>query len=515
MSNTSENNKRIAKNTLLLYFRSIIVMLVSLYTSRIVLKSLGIEDYGIYNVVGGLVSMFSLISSSMVNTSSRFITFELGRNNFNGLKKTVSGCITIHILLGLIIVVIAEIVGVWFLNYKMNIPPDRIVAANWVFQCSLFIFFFNLISTPYNAIIISREKMSAFAYISILDVSLKLLIVFLLTWILYDKLIVYTLLMLFVSVLMRIIYLIYCKIHFAEARKISLKIDANLFKQLFSFTSWEMIGSGAAVLRGQGIDILLNLFFGVIVNAAKGIANQVQSAIYSFVSNFQMAINPQITKNYAANDYQRVHFLIKQGTRFSFYLFLVLSMPIMLETKMILDLWLVKAPSYSVVFVQLTFVNLLINTFYRFMVVAISATGRIKIPQLVVGCTKLLALPLTYLFLKLGGSPTTGLLVVIFIEIVCVFFNMYFMQKMLEFNVKDFIRDVMVKSLSVLAVASILPLILKIYFTFTGINQYLYLCLITAVSLLSCGLSIYYFGLLQGEKQIVKKIIRKRLKIYV
>ena len=482
-------------------------MLISLYTSRIVLKVLGIEDYGIYNVVGGLVSMFSLISSSMVAASSRFITFELGRNNYSDLKKTVSGCITIHILLGLIIVVLAEIVGIWFLNHKMNIPPDRIVAANWVFQCSLLTFFFNIISTPYNAVIVSHEKMNAFAYISILEVSLKLLMVFLLTWILFDKLVVYALLMLSISILLRIFYQIYCKIHFPEARQIRLRIDKELFKQLFSFTGWQMIGEGAFILGNKGIDILLNLFFGVVVNAAKGVTNQVQVAVYSFVSNFQMAINPQITKNYAAGDYQRVHLLIKQGTRFSFYLFLLLSMPIMLETRIILDLWLVKVPEYSVIFVQLTFINLLINTFYRFMVVTIFSTGRIKKYQLVVGGTKLLALPLTYLFLKLGGNPITGLLVVIFLEVVCIFFNLYFVREMVGFDIKDFLKNIVAKSLFVMVAAGILPLTAKLYLM--NINQYTHLSIVSVVSIVSCGLSIYFFGLLQSEKQMIKSVIRK------
>jgi O-antigen/teichoic acid export membrane protein len=485
-------------------------MLVSLYTSRIVLKTLGVEDYGIYNVVGGLVSMFSLISSSMVGASSRFITFELGQNNFEDLKKTISGCITIHILLGLIIVVLAEILGVWFLNYKMNIAPERMVAANWVFQCSLLRFFFNLISTPFNAIIVSHEKMSAFAYISILEVSLKLLIVFLLTWILYDKLIVYALLMLFVSILLRVIYQVYCKKHFAEARKIKLKTDPNLFKQLFSFAGWEMMGSGALILRNQGINILLNLFFGVVVNAAKGVANSVQNAVYSFISNFQTAVKPQITKSYATGDYQRVHFLIKQGTRFSFYLFLLLAMPIMLETKIILNLWLVKVPDYSVIFVQLTFINLLINTFYRFMVVAIAATGRIKNYQIVVGSIKLLAFPLTYLFLKLGGSPVTGLLVVIFLEAICVFFNLQFVKNMVRFDIKDFLKAVVAKSLFVMMVALILPLLVKFYLV--DINKYIHLSIVTIISLFSCGLSIYYLGLLQTEKQMLKNMIWKRFK---
>jgi len=478
-----------------------------------VLKVLGVEDYGIYNVVGGLVSMFSLISSSMIAASSRFITFDLGRNNFDKLKETVSGCITIHILLGIIFVIAAEIAGVWFLNHKMNIAPDRIVAANWVFQCSLFTFFFNLISTPYRAVIVSHERMNAFAYMGILEVGLKLLLVFLLSWILFDKLIVYALLMLFVSNLLRIIYRIYCKIHFPEARQIKLKMNPGLFKQLFSFTGWEMIGSGAVILGNQGIDILLNLFFGVVVNAAKGVASQVRVAVYSFVSNFQMAINPQITKNYATNNYQRIHFLIKQGSRFSFYLFLILSMPVMLETKMILRLWLVKVPDYSVIFVRLTFINLMINNYYRFMVVAVEATGRIKKYQMVVGGTKLLALPLIYLFLKIGGDPTTGLLVAIFLEVMCVFFNLYFVRNMIEFDINDFLKGVVVKSLFVMTIAFILPLTVKFYFK--NVNEYLYLSIITIVSFFSCGLSIYYLGLLQAEKRILKNMVQQQLKRFL
>jgi O-antigen/teichoic acid export membrane protein len=248
----------------------------------------------------------------------------------------------------------------------------------------------------------------------------------------------------------------------------------------------------------------------VAVNAAKGVANQVQGAVLSFVSNFQMAINPQITKNYAANDYQRVHFLIKQGTRFSIYLFLILSMPIMLETEMILNIWLVKVPEYSVIFVRLAFMYILIDTFYHFTIVAITATGRMKKYILVVGSTKILALPLTYLFLKLGGNPTTGLWVVIFLEVICVFLHLYLVRDMVKLDIKDFLKEVIAKSLLVIMAASILPLITK--FNFVCANKYLYLSTITAISLCSCGLSIYYLGLLPTEKQMLKNMLRKSLK---
>ena len=494
-------NKRIIKNTSLLYLRTIIVMFISLYTSRVILRVLGVEDFGIYSVVGSLVTMFSLMSNSMITASQRFISFDLGRNNLNDLKKTVSGCITIHILLGLIIVIIAELVGVWFLNNKMNIEPDRIIAANWVFQCSLLIFFFNIINIPYNAIIISHEKMNAFAYLSVLEVCMNLLGVYMLKCIPYDKLIIYAILMLINSILLRLIYIVYCKTNFPEARQIKLKIDSKIFKQIFSFAGWNMFGSGTVVLRNQGIDILLNLFFGVIVNAAKGISSQVQHAFYSFVSSFQTAINPQITKNYATKNYQRVHFLIKQGSRFSFYLLILLSMPVLLETDIILDYWLGKVPDYSVIFIRLILISLLIETLSRFMIVAVQATGKIKKYQIVVGGTKLLALPLTYLFLKLGCNPTIGIVINMIIEIVCLFLRLYFVKKMLNFDVKDFLNDVVIKSVFVLSISLVLPFMMKQYLP--ELNVFLHLSIVTVSCFISCCLCIYYYGLSKNEKTLI------------
>ena len=320
MSNYSIQNKKIVKNTIFLYIRSIIMMLVSLYTSRIVLQVLGVEDYGIYNLVGSVVAMFSMLSSTLSSASQRFITYALGGNDSENVRKVFSTCVTLHVVLGIIVVFLLEVLGVWFLNNQLNIPQSRLYVAHWVFQFSILTFFINVISVPYNAVIIAHEKMSAFAYISIIDGLLKLVIAVLLIWITLDKLLLYSILHAIVAISIRFIYLTYCKRHFIETRNISFHVNKHLFKEMFSFSGWNLIGNGSLILRNQGIDIILNLFFGVSVNAAKGISNQVQAAVHQFVGNFTSSINPQLTKSVAQKNYERTRALIIHGPRFAFFI---------------------------------------------------------------------------------------------------------------------------------------------------------------------------------------------------
>ena len=320
MSNNSASNKRIAKNTLFLYFRSIFLILITLYTSRVILQSLGVRDFGIYNVVGGVVAMFSMLSGSMQTATQRFLTFALGKNDFTNLKKVFMTSISIHIALGAILVVLLEVVGTWFLYNKMNIPAERVDIAFWVLQFSIATLFVNVISVPYNAAIIAHEKMATFAYISILDGLLKLGIAFAIVYTPYDRLIMYALLMFGLSLLNRIMYTMYSHRHFEETQHVKLGIEKGLFQEMFSFAGWNLFGSGSKLLRNQGVDILLNMFFGVTVNAAKGLSNQVHHAVYQFITNFQTAVNPQLTMSVAQTDYKRTHTLIIQGSRFSFYL---------------------------------------------------------------------------------------------------------------------------------------------------------------------------------------------------
>lgn len=384
MATTSANNKRIAKNTLLLYIRMLFLMAVNLYTSRVVLNVLGVEDFGIYNVVGGVVAMFSMLSGSLSAAITRFITYELGTGDRESLKRIFSSAVTIQIGLAVLIILLAEAIGVWFLNIKMNIPDARIVAANWVFQFSILTFAINLISVPYNASIIAHERMSAFAYISILEAIGKLAIAFLIVVSPMDKLIFYAILMCAVALIVRFAYGIYCKRNFEECTYHFI-FDKDLLKRMFGFAGWNFIGATSAVLRDQGGNVVINLFCGPAVNAARGIAFQVNNAVSGFVTNFMTALNPQITKSYAAGDRDYMMTLIYQGARLSFYMLLLLSLPVLINTHYILELWLKTVPEHAVLFVQLVLVFAMSESISHPLITAMLATGKIRNYQLVVG----------------------------------------------------------------------------------------------------------------------------------
>lgn len=506
----SQDNKRIAKNTALLYVRSLILLVITLYTSRVILKALGVEDYGIYNLVGGVVTMFAMISGTLSSASQRFITFALGKGDPDNSKKVFSNSITLHIVLGLIIVVILEIGGVWFLNHKLNIPEGRMAVANIVLQCSIATFFVNIISVPFNSLIIAHERMSAFAYISILEGVLKLLIAILLLYVWIDKLVLYAVLQLALAVLLRAIYSIYSNRHFEEARGLKLHIDKGLFKEMFSFAGWNLFGQTSMVLRNQGVDIVLNIFFGVTVNAAKGVSNQVQHAVMQFVGNFQTALKPQLTKSVAQNDIQRTHELIIQGSRFSFYLMLLFTVPLIISSKEILGIWLVKVPDWATVFVQLTMFYLLLDTQSRFLLHAIMATGKIRNYQIVVGGTKLMAIPMAYLWLRVGGTPTVGIWVNIILEILCLGERLYFNQKMLNLPVAVFLNSAFTKCFLVLIVSMIMP-----YLSYKYVTNSLWIVL--PISIVSTLLSVYYLGLNKSERMMLmdkaEKILHKILHV--
>ena len=358
---TSDNNKRIAKNTLLLYFRMLFTMAVSLYTSRVVLNTLGVEDFGVYNVVGGVVAMFGFINGSMSSATQRYITFALGKGDKTWLQTVFSTTLQIHTLIAGIIVLLGETVGLWFLYNKMQIPADRMDAAFWVLQCSIVATIVMIISVPYNADIIAHEKMSAFAYISILEVVLKLVIVYMLVVFSFDKLILYAFLLLAIQLLIRFCYSIYCNRHFEET-KYRHVWDKALFKEMTGFAGWSLFGNLAGVLFSQGLNMLLNVFFGPIVNAARAVAVQVQSAIQQFVGNFQMALNPQITKTYAKGELGDMHSLMFRSARFSFFLLYFLSLPVLFETNFILTIWLKTVPENTVVFLRIMICTSLIYT---------------------------------------------------------------------------------------------------------------------------------------------------------
>ena len=505
MSSASENNKRIARNTLLLYFRMLFTMGVSLYTSRVVLNVLGIEDFGIYNVVGGAVAMFSILSGSLSSAISRFLTFELGKNNTEKLKKIFSVSVNIQLIIAVAVFILAESVGIWFLNTKMNIPHERVGAAMWVFQCSILTFMINLISVPYNAVIIAHEQMKAFAYISILEVSLKLIIVFLLVLATFDKLIVYAFLLLLIAFIIRLTYGIYCKRHFVECSYRFL-IDRDIFKCMLSFAGWNFIGSSSAILKTQGVNLVLNLFYGPIVNAAQGISVQVQQAVFSFVSNFQMAINPQIIKKYASGDVKSMMILVFQGTRFSYYLLFILSLPILLETEFVLTLWLRIVPSHTVAFVKLVLLLSLCDTLSGTLITVQLATGKIRNYQIIVGGLQMMNLPVSYLFLRMGYAPEVTVIVAIFISLVCLFTRLVLLRRMVAFQSKLYLKEVILRVLLVSLISSLLPYWVYSYLKL-GVWNFVFLSLVCLTSSLTV---IYFVGLSTIEKIYIKNKVKNQ-----
>lgn len=505
MSEVSSNNKRIVKNTFLLYIRMLFTMVVSLYTSRVILQALGVEDYGIYNVVGGVVAMFSMLSGSLSAAISRFITFELGRRDLDKLKRVFSSAVTIQIGLALIIILLAETVGLWFLNEKMIIPQERIVAANWVFQFSILTFAVNLISVPYNATIIAHEKMSAFAYISILEVVGKLFVAFSITISPIDKLIYYGLLLMLIAISIQGVYGYYCRKHFEEC-SYHFVFDNFIIKDMSKFAGWNIIGSSATILRDQGGNIVINLFCGPTVNAARGITVQVANIIQGFVGNFMTALNPQIIKSYATNNKEYMFTLIYKGARFSFYLLLFISLPILLNTYYILKLWLGIVPEYTVSFIQLSILFALHETLATPLVTAMIAHGDIKKYQICAGGLNLLNLPVSYISLKLGFSPISVFIVTLLFSFLVQIVRISLLKKMINLNVRSYLKHVYGNVISVGILSFILPFIIK-----GSINHttFLSFSIISAVAMLATSIAILFVGCNKDERFLVFSQLQK------
>lgn len=508
--NLSENNKRIAKNTLALYFRMLFSMLVSLYTSRVFLNALGVEDYGINNVVGGLVGMFSILSGSLTAAISRFITYELGTGNIERLKKVFSTAINIQFGLGLIVILLAETIGLWFLNTKMIIPADRMLAANWVFQFSLISFFLGLISIPYNAAIIAHERMTTFAYIGIFEVLAKLGIALLIVHSPIDRLIFVSLFTCVIAVFVRLTYGIYCKLHFQEC-KYQLIWDKNLLRQMFSFAGWNFIGSSSAILRDQGGNILINLFCGPVANAARGVAYQVNTAIHGFANNFMTAINPQITKSYASGNHDYMMILIFQGARLSFYMLLILSLPIIINTSYVLELWLKTVPEHTSLFVRLVLIFTMCESISNPLVTAMLATGNIRKYQLIVGGLQMLNFPFSYFLLKLGFIPEIILVVAIFISQCCLAARLILLRKMIGLNAKDYLKKVYFNVISVSLIAILIPSIIQPYLA----NDFIHFAYSCIICVISTTTTIYFIGCNRKERHLIsQKINQVRNKVF-
>lgn len=510
MTDTSQNNKRIAKNTLLLYVRMLFLMIISLYTSRVILNTLGVEDYGINNVVSGFIGMLGFLSGSLGAASSRFITYDLGIGDMVTMKRTFGNIVTIHLLLAVMILIFGETIGLWFVLNKLQIPENRMTAALWVYQFSIFSFMLSIVSVPYNATIIAHERMKAFAYISIVDAILKLLIVYLLVVISYDKLIIYAILFFCIQVFDRVVYGVYCYRHFEET-KTKLAFNKKLFKEIFSFAVWTMNGNLAVIGYTQGINVLLNMFFGPVVNAARGIAVQVQTIVQNFCNNFQMALNPQLTKSYAQNDLEHMQQLLKVSSKFSFFLLYIISLPLMLEAPLVLKWWLGIVPEHTINFLRLILCSSMLVALSNPLVVSVHATGKIKKFQAIEGTMLLCIVPIAYVLLKLFGiRPEYVFCVHIAVEILTQYVRVRIVLPMISMKCIDYFKEVVVPIIKVIVITPILPLIAYHYID-QSVMTFFLICTISVICVLG---GVYYLGCIKSERKFVinkiKQIISKR-----
>ncbi len=506
MSSIVENNRRIAKNTFILYLRTIMILGTSLYTSRIILSIIGIENFGIYNIVGGFVAVFSIISATMVASTQRYLTYELGKKD-NHSQEFFGVAMNIHIGIGIILLLLFETIGLWFLNSRLNIAQDRIVAANWLYQCSIFTFLINVISAPYLAIIISHEKMKAFAYINVIEVSLKLLIVYLLLLFSMDRLILYGIFLLFVSIFVRFIYALYCNAHFKESEYIWVK-DTRYYKEMIRFAGLNFFGACSAILSSQGVNILLNLFFGVTVNAARGIALQVEAAITKFVNDFTTALNPQITKSYAAGDIEYMMELTYRGSKFSFFLFFFFSLPILIQTPLILSIWLKEVPEYTVIFIRYSLVIAMLNTLSYSLTTCAFATGNIKSLSIWLGCIRFSVLPLCYIVLNLGFSAYVVYVVSLIIDFILLFVRLKIVSHIIDVSMSVFFSNVILKVMPVVVLSVIVSCGL---YLLISVDSFFTLIFFTMTTCFATGVLIYFWGFDKNEQLYVNKMIISKL----
>lgn len=505
---TASSSKRLAKNTILLYLRTLLVMAISLYTSRVILATLGIDNYGIYNVIGGFVSMFSLAGGTLVSATQRFLNFEIGKKEDSNPNKVFCTSMCIHITLSAILLILFETIGLWFLNWKMNIPIDRIYSANWVFQCSVLAFLVNILSIPYNAVIIANEKMSAFAYISLLDVSLKLLVTYLLYLSPWDVLILYAVLLLLESLLIRSIYSIYCSKKFSDITKFYIVKDKAAYKRQVGFAGYTFIGSMAAILSNQGINLIMNIFCGVAVNAARGVAVQVQHAVEKFVTDFMTALNPQITKTYAAGETDKSMQLVYRGAKFSFFLITILAMPIIIRTPYILDLWLKTYPEYAIEFVRLILVYSMLVVLSKPLITEILATGKVKSNAFIIGGLRMLNLPLCYMALNFDYQPTVCFYILILVEIFTMHARLYIIKSYTGNSIIRYYNNVL---------ARILPIIICVLIGDYYINKaiphsFLGLVIFSSISVSITIVAIAVFGLTNNERSFIMKFVTSKIK---
>lgn len=509
MRQESDNNKRIAKNTVFLYIRMFITMIVGLYTSRVVLNVLGVSDYGIYDVMGGVIGMLAYINILLSGGTSRFLTIDLGKEDLNELKNTFKLSNTLGFSAAAIVLLLGETVGLWFMNTHLNIDPNRMDAANWVYQCALISCCLNAIQTPYSASIIAHEKMNIYAYMSIFDVMMKLAIVFLISWIDYDKLKLYALLMLSVNLILTTIYVIICRNKFEEC-KFGFSFNGGKLKEMLAFSGWNMVTAIAVILNSYGINILLNVFFGTLVNGARGIASQVGHVVQRFYSNFQTASQPQIMKYYAQGDVPGMSRLICNTSKFSACLLLCLSIPIVFNIDGLLQIWLGQRPDYTAWFIRITLIKMIVHCVDYPVGMGLLAIGRMKLPNLVSGFFYLIVFPFTWLALKLSANPIMGYCVYLIFTPFALFSDLLIIRKYCGFSIRSFAKNVFVPVILISILGSAISFIL--YYSITN-NTAIQTLVSSALSAVSVGLIIFLIGFNKSQRLKLINIVKKRIAI--
>lgn len=497
------NNKRIAKNTIFLYIRMLVLMVVSLYTSRVVLAALGVEDYGIYNVVGGIVVLFTFINNAMITSTQRYLNYELGRNDLLQAKKVFSISLNIHILISLIVVLLAETVGLWLLNTTIQYPESREFAVQVTYQLSILTTCIKIIRAPYNATIIAYERMSFYAYLSIFEAVLQLGIVFMLMAYSADRLILYSILLCIVAIIVNLCYYAYCRKKF-EICQYTLYRDKSLYRQLLSFSGWSLFGGVANMGASQGLNMILNVFFGVTVNAAMGIATQVNSAVASFVHSFQTAFNPQIVKSYATGDHGYFIKLILSTSKYSYLLLFILALPIYICCPEVLCVWLTEVPDFAVSFCRLMLIFALLDALQGPLWYSVQATGKIKTYQILMSFMILSNLPIAYVCLKLGYSPNSVLVVRCIINLATLFVRMWYLNRLYKFPVMEFVNGVILRIVPITAIAYLIS-----YIPIEADTPLAKIVIIVAMTLVANMVLILSFGLNKDERVVVGRNIKR------
>lgn len=506
MAENTSDNRRIAKNTIFMYIRMAITLLVGLYASRVVLNALGVEDYGLYNVIGGIISLFAVLNSALVNTTSRFITVSLGRGNIGDTRQIFNMALLLHVMVGLMIVVLGETVGLWYLHNKLVIPEGREMAAEWLYQFTIIATLLTTINVPYNASIIAHEKINVYAIVQIIDAILKLAIVIVLQWVSYDKLLFYGSLILLVTVFNVAYNYFYCRIKFAES-KFMLYWSRSIFREILKFIGWALVGNFSNMFYTQGINLMLNAFCGPAVNAARGVAVQVQTVVAQMAGNVQTAINPQIIKSYSQDDFSRMHTLICASSRYCYYLLFFIALPIILEADYILHLWLGIVPEHTVNFIRLTLIYVLLDAFINPMFTANLASGKLKLYYVPIFMNSFSFMFITYFAISFSRIPESVFLCYLAMTIIGVVIRVFVMDKQVKLLPGTYIKTAILPAIMVTLLASVLPSISHMVVQ----GNIMRLISTILVSVLSTVMAVYLVGITKEERLFATKFLKNKL----